>query len=869
MGLKAKIALVAVILIALMGTVWLVGSGQTATDRAAPAARTSLSETRETEEATPVAVSVVPIDRELDVHGDVVDATGNPIEGAKVTFLFLPGRRMMDWLRRETEGQSTETDGKGEFRLRLYRGDGGDLRISANGFAPQQRRYVQAGERLHIVLSQGVRLTVNVEDPAGIPLANATVRAYRDPMSGGVALDRTGTSDANGRCVFDDLCATPKASISAEHPDHSRGRTRSSIPSTGDQVVTVRLNEGRTISGTVRDAVAGTPIADAKLAVGYRSVTSGPDGNYEFPGIGPTSRIEASAEGYAPAWYRPGATQPFDIKMSRGYLVTGRVVDVDNRMVVNAGIVIFSFAPSGRRHRIAVLNRTETRSNGSFRMRVEGQDRVHVLVVVAKGHGRVHLDFEAKDDRDLGDIQLPASRTIAGRILDAAGQPIPRAKIEARGSNSDRTRLRNGKRLAAVALYGASDTRFTDDLGRFRFPDLAPGVYTLWVRPAGRPTHRETHELPKDRNLLNIDVRLKGNKTFTVTAVDREDRPVAGVHLSIETQEGRVQGQTGDDGIARITVEGEVVRVVGYSAGSLFLPPQPRKVRAGTRELRLVLDRAGFVSGRLVGPDGEALHRTAQIDVRRGDEILTTATVRADGTFRATVPAVGSVDLVLNGRISSTGSDVAAEQFFFSGELRGVSAGTAGLVLRAQHVTFDRSLVVRVVSPDGEPLEGLAVQAFPTKTEKGYTILRTNASGIVEFTGLPSRAVKIRYADARRHQQFGLALPAVALQRVIPNGQEITFRLRATVVMRGIATLPDGVPAAAEITVWLDESQLVAQVFSGRDGRFEFRVPPKWRKLVVEGKCSRKDGAAVRRYRGYVRVTSRVGDVKLSLAVER
>ena len=102
----------------------------------------------------------------------------------------------------------------------------------------------------------------------------------------------------------------------------------------------------------------------------------------------------------------------------------------------------------------------------------------------------------------------------------------------------------------------------------------------------------------------------------------------------------------------------------------------------------------------------------------------------------------------------------------------------------------------------------------------------------------------------------------------MPNGQEIVFRLRATVVMRGIVTLPDGAPAAAEIWVLLDGKPMV-QVFSGRDGRFEFRVPPDWKKLVVQGSYRRKDGDKVRRYRGHVQVASRAGEVKLSLAVER
>ena len=58
-------------------------------------------------------------------------------------------------------------------------------------------------------------------------------------------------------------------------------------------------------------------------------------------------------------------------------------------------------------------------------------------------------------------------------------------------------------------------------------------------------------------------------------------------------------------------------------------------------------------------------------------------------------------------------------------------------------------------------------------------------------------------------------------------------------------------------------------VFSGRDGGFEFRVPPDWKKLVVGGAYRRKDGDAVRRYRGHVQVGSRTGDVKLALALER
>ena len=134
------------------------------------------------------------------------------------------------------------------------------------------------------------------------------------------------------------------------------------------------------------------------------------------------------------------------------------------------------------------LRHTETDASGRFDLSGLHRRMPHTLVVMAPGHGRLLLDFDPREGGpgtiDFGVVTLPRARAIEGRVLDANDQPLARAYVELRGANADRGRLRPGKPPLEHS-YGNREARYTDDLGRFRFPDLSPGEYAFETRLQG------------------------------------------------------------------------------------------------------------------------------------------------------------------------------------------------------------------------------------------------------------------------------------------------------------------------------------------------------------------------------------------------
>ena len=97
-------------------------------------------------------------DRNLDLHGIVVNDKGQPVAGAKVATLWDPWRRarMGDpgKPRRIEYGPESVSGTDGQFALRLRRGQRVDLRVSAAGFAVRELGFLQAGERIRIVMAE-------------------------------------------------------------------------------------------------------------------------------------------------------------------------------------------------------------------------------------------------------------------------------------------------------------------------------------------------------------------------------------------------------------------------------------------------------------------------------------------------------------------------------------------------------------------------------------------------------------------------------------------------------------------------------------------------------------------------------------------
>ncbi|MEM8884383.1 MAG: hypothetical protein AAGD14_09955 [Planctomycetota bacterium] len=358
---------------------------------------------------------------------------------------------------------------------------------------------------------------------------------------------------------------------------------------------------------------------------------------------------------------------------------------------------------------------------------------------------------------------------------------------------------------------------------------------------------------------------------FTIRTVGADGQPLADVTMDITLESKQFPRRTDADGVFRFAPEEIVRRIEVRTRPRGHARPPPRDVEPGEREITIEFERAGPVAGTIVTADGKPLRVRAGLEARRGDVVVARTSARADGTFRLFVPVNGRFDIVLNGRVSSKStSHWAGERFFYTGEVKNVTAGQEGVELQAHPVTFDRELNVQVLGPDDEPQAGILIVFGPTKEEPGYRLIPTDESGVVRLTELPSRPIGLLYGGGKAHDTSGLGRPADPMRRVMPRGQTEVFRLRETVRVVGTVYRPDGsVAPSVKVDAWANLVEIVGRARTDGQGRFELRVPVDALPIQVTASYGRGTGYRRKRFSASTRLRSFSERVELKLARQR
>jgi RNA polymerase sigma-70 factor (ECF subfamily) len=836
MGTKAKLGLAAVLLLALLGTLWTVTRPPDAAARSEPVAGRPAPATDAPTvppDPLPSPVDFAFVDRDRDVHGVVVQRDGAPVPGATLEAVRFPWRRVLhashDRRFEEQAGPRTRSASDGTFALRLEWGDLVQVRASATGFATIDVPLVQAGERVRIVLAPPFRLAVRVNGSAGSPVAGARLElVLRDDVDRGVGrvltadrCRRDAVTGEDGRVVWEDLPDGDRAYLYAEHRMYVSANRRINLGAERD--VEITMGTGLTVRGRVLDATTLRPIAGAlvdTLGHGPKETRTDAVGRYGLVGLDPTV-LHACADGYAQAAvqiHRDGLyrqlwpqrvvehAEEVDIHLLRADVVTGRIVDVEGAPVAGAFLAVRSPA--------AFSVSTESGPDGRFRLEGPWSVRApsgpatgdtaetpigdgwqHLILVFARGHGRTQVAFDARK-LDLGDVVLPPAGAIEGRVLTPDDEPVPGAAVL----------LQRGM---------MTESRRTDDLGRFRFPDLEPGAYNLSTQPDGAPILCRDVELPPGQRVV-ADLRFESWRPFTIRVRTEEGAPVAGATVGVSTGFRMSQATTGEDGSAVVTITGipryASVEVPGLTGELRFRQPPLIELDGDEREEVFVLVKEGLVRGRVEGPEGAPV-TMARLEVRQADRTVGHGGTGEDDTFEVRVPREGTFDLVLAGRLDPGSPH---ESRILRGELKDMRAGATGLVLRARAVEATRTVRVRVLAPDGSPAEA-SVLASPS-ARPFYVV---TSGGIAELAGLPDEEVQVQVSGA---WEWSWLDPKPL--RVIPAGQEVTLRFRKAGTIVGRVLLPDGSPAAQASVAALRGKDELATCYAAADGSFGLALEP-------------------------------------------
>jgi protocatechuate 3,4-dioxygenase beta subunit len=254
-----------------------------------------------------------------------------------------------------------------------------------------------------------------------------------------------------------------------------------------------------------------------------------------------------------------------------------------------------------------------TESSPAMRLKVAHPDHVIHFQVVKNYSGGV---------MDVGDIVLKLGGAISGYVRDARGLGIASAEITYRTMNRSRD---SGPFFSFTLGMGESDRKaVTEPDGFYRITGLAPGETALRAsHPEFVAQTRTDLKVVKGREQGQVDFTLPDGHMIAGRVVDGDENPVEGAGVNIEQNvyidldeikdvipslPGMNRGaKTDADGLFRLTGLSEGSYVVTASAPS-FLRYRSEKVKTGTGNLLVVLEKAGWVAGRVKSAaTGEAL----------------------------------------------------------------------------------------------------------------------------------------------------------------------------------------------------------------------------------------------------------------------
>lgn len=658
-----------------------------------------------------------------------------------------------------------------------------------------------------------------------------------------------------------------RAYLDLDHPEYASVPRREFELAAGERLeIEIVMPEPRWITGIVRDRETGHPLPGARIVVGGSAAVSAiADGRgvYRAPffdRIG-ESELIAEADGYRAERAAIPAEEgsPVDFELARGTIVRGRVVDPGGRPIEGADLIVIS-TEVGRSNPDRSARRSISEiSDPDGRFRFDGIRLVspHWLTVHARGFGSALLAIERAENGpsdiiDLGEIPLLDGRTIAGRVLDVGGAPLPGRRVRLSAEDPD------GRwRGARFELPGTSRGAVTDEAGGFRFSDLAPGSFRIQVGEAGRPnSERFVRILDSDPDVISIELVEARGSPFRVEVRDEEGEPLSGVTVFVESPEpsGLWSGQKTDpEGIAAFEGFAGPVQVRIHEPPG-HAPVEPLRILPAGQTEVVVIARGPVIRGRVLAPEGvdpgaQRLEvRFRSPEGREGTRFVRTA---PDGAFDTAVPDGSVVDIDCNAaRFDEMEEELWVQTFLpWRGSIRGVRAPAADLLLVLEPVAAERGLDVRVSGPAGEPIAGVAVRAWlPPGGGQAGTAL-TDEAGVAPLTGLPALPLRVVCtAPEDPPATGGDAWLVPAPLELTAEGQEVAIELSPGWRVRGSVVDADGT-SPGMVAARLETSTGRRRAFHVMRGHFEF-VLLDGETATVDFEVERSDGRYAARATG-------------------
>jgi protocatechuate 3,4-dioxygenase beta subunit len=735
--------------------------------------------------------------------------------------------------------------------VRLPRGEGEILGVSM--FSPDggedRLEGVLAEATIVAAAARGAR-TIRVVDAAGTAMEGVLVRV-------GSRAWPAGSTDAAGRLR---LRARPGAALRLLLMTRDGRSQPVQLAATDTAEETVTLRDTAVLTGKVRDAASGRPLAGALVSPGADPgafVWTDAEGAYRLP-VGGPGRAWAQAE--APGHLgkripierpqlRSGGRMP-TVALSPATVVRGQVVDARGAPVGGAALTALPEAVLALRPvPPGAGDRGASGKDGRFALRRLRPGDVYEIAATRPGFlpkaVRIAAPLPARTPPPLRLVLVPA-RAARGRVRDLEGRAIPGAEVLLRVG----TFRRSPKPFAPPRPEDKPFQAVTDARGEFQVGEI-PGIeLELLVRKPGfAPTVVRGLEVKAGAGPADLGTfLLRPGAKIAGRVVDREGKGVAGA-LVHEVEElaspldhfaDRLKGEipdatAGADGgfVLDDVPAGLPLHLLVQAEG--FLPAGVRGVRPPTAApVTVRLEPAAAVRGRIADEEGEpvagaeiGLQWSAALpghDIPVGDPVSRLTASDAEGRFEIRGSPAGRIRLA-----------VAARGFLPPEPLELTVPLPPGEELT---LTLQRGATLqgRVTTSAGEPVGGARISAGGAAAladDDGAYLLGGVALGPMEVEAF--------------HPHFRRQTRKLTVERGI---QSLDFQLEAGRKVSGRVVDPGGEPVVgAEVDLSSEEkgrARVDYRTRSAADGAFELTPVAAGRYvLAAEGDGFAESGSSL------------------------